>query len=54
MIRTGGDYRTSNFMPWQSTYAELFFINKVWPEIEKKDLELILDQYQNRERRFGI
>jgi undecaprenyl diphosphate synthase len=54
MIRTGGDYRISNFMLWQLAYAELHIMENVyWPDFRKQHLfEAILD-FQNRERRFG-
>lgn len=53
IIRTGGDYRTSNFLPWQSTYSEWFFLDKTWPEFERQDLLDIIDQFRRRDRRFG-
>jgi len=53
IIRTGGEHRTSNFLPWQSTYSEWFFLDKMWPEFEEADLVSVLDQYAHRERRFG-
>jgi len=53
IIRTGGEKRLSNFLAWQSTYSELFFLEKTWPEFEKEDLIECLEEYQNRERRFG-
>jgi tritrans,polycis-undecaprenyl-diphosphate synthase [geranylgeranyl-diphosphate specific] len=53
IIRTGGDYRTSNFLVWQSTYSEWFFIKKTWPEFEKEDLISCVNQFCQRERRFG-
>jgi tritrans,polycis-undecaprenyl-diphosphate synthase [geranylgeranyl-diphosphate specific] len=53
IIRTGGEKRTSNFLPWQSTYSEWFFLDKMWPEFEKEDLTECLDQFKNRKRRFG-
>lgn len=53
IIRTGGDHRTSNFLAWQSTYSEWFFLQKTWPEFEKEDLVSVIDQFSNRERRFG-
>lgn len=53
ILRTGGDQRTSNFLPWQATYAELIFIDKFWPEIEKEDVTAVIQEFQNRERRFG-
>lgn len=53
IIRTGGEQRTSNFLPWQSTYSELKFINKLWPEIEEQDLKDTITEYCDRDRRFG-
>ncbi|MBI4144313.1 di-trans,poly-cis-decaprenylcistransferase [Candidatus Woesearchaeota archaeon] len=53
IIRTGGEKRTSNFLPWQSTYSEWFFIEKLWPEFEEDDLKQVLAEYEKRERRFG-
>jgi len=53
ILRTGGDQRTSNFLPWQGTYAELIFIDKLWPELEKEDVVACIEEYKNRERRFG-
>jgi undecaprenyl diphosphate synthase len=53
LIRTGGEYRISNFLMWQLSYAELYFTDTYWPEFREKNLhEAILD-YQKRERRFG-
>ena len=53
LIRTGGDCRLSNFLLWQSAYAELFFTKTLWPEFSKGELEAIVLEYQNTERRFG-
>jgi len=53
IIRTGGDHRTSNFLPFQSTYSEWFFIDKKWPEFEREDLVKCIDDFKSRERRFG-
>lgn len=54
LIRTSGEQRTSNFLPWQLTYTELFFLDKLFPEIEKEDLQAVLKEYsEKRERRFG-
>jgi len=53
IVRTGGEKRTSNFLPWQSIYSEWFFLDKTWPEFEQKDLKKILEEYSYRERRFG-
>jgi len=53
IIRTGGDYRTSNFLMWQSPYSEWFFVDTLWPEFTKQDLEAVISSYETRDRRFG-
>ena len=53
LIRTSGEQRLSNFMLWQSAYAELYFIKKHWPAFKKKDLVKAIKCYQKRHRRFG-
>lgn len=53
VIRTGGTARLSNFMMWQASYAELIFLNKLWPDFTRKDLEKCLKEYSNRKRNFG-
>jgi undecaprenyl diphosphate synthase len=53
IIRTGGEHRTSNFLIWQSHYSEWFFVDKLWPEFEKEDFVRCLQEYSDRERRFG-
>ena len=53
VIRTSGEQRTSGFMIWQASYAELYFCPKFWPEFEKEDLVAAIENYKNRERRFG-
>ena len=53
MIRPGGEIRTSNFLTWQSTYSELIFLNKLWPEFTKRDLVMCIEEFNKRERRFG-
>jgi undecaprenyl diphosphate synthase len=53
LIRTGGDQRTSNFLIWQATYAELVFSTKFWPDFTADDFTAALDDYARRERRFG-
>lgn len=53
IIRTGGEIRLSGFLPWQSEYSELYFTPTLWPDFTKKDLELALEEYQKRQRRFG-
>lgn len=53
LIRTSGEKRLSGFLPWQSTYAEILFIDKNWPDFEEKDLEEAIIEYQKRTRKFG-
>ncbi len=53
LIRTGGDYRLSNFLLWQAAYAELFFTKTLWPEFSVGELETIVSEYEQTERRFG-
>lgn len=54
IIRTSGEFRTSNFLIWQGSYAELFFLNKFWPEFEKQDLINVIKEFdKKRKRRFG-
>ena len=53
IIRTGGDKRTSNFLPWQSIYSEWFFLKKMWPEFTKSDLKKAIGEFEKRQRRFG-
>lgn len=53
IVRTGGEKRTSNFLAYQSAYSEWVFVEKMWPEFEKKDFEQIINQFCERKRRFG-
>lgn len=53
LIRTSGEQRLSGFLPWQSVYSELYFSPKLWPDFTEKDLEEAIEEYQNRQRRFG-
>ncbi|MBR9705577.1 di-trans,poly-cis-decaprenylcistransferase [Candidatus Pacearchaeota archaeon] len=53
IIRTGGDRRTSNFLPWQSVYSEWIFLDKTWPEFEYEDWVNCINDFMERERRFG-
>lgn len=53
LIRTGGEQRVSNFMLWDISYAELYFSPVLWPEFSKDDLDAALDDFANRDRRFG-
>lgn len=52
-IRTGGEERISNFLLWQLAYTELYFTDTYWPDFDEKSLDLAIDSYQRRERRFG-
>jgi undecaprenyl diphosphate synthase len=54
MIRTSGEMRLSNFLLWQLAYAELYFLEKLWPDFRGTDLVQAVLDYQNRERRFGM
>jgi len=53
IVRTGGEQRISNFMLWRSAYSELMFIEKFWPDMTKRDVSRILNEYASRSRRFG-
>ena len=53
IIRTGGDSRLSNFLLWQSAYSELIFIKKPWPDFTESDFVDAVNEFNNRERRFG-
>ncbi len=53
LIRTGGDYRISNFLLWQIAYAELYFTPTMWPDFTCHEFRSILSEVSNRERRFG-
>ena len=53
IVRTSGEQRLSNFLLWESAYAELKFVDVHWPAFSSKDLDSILDDYQARTRRFG-
>lgn len=53
IIRTGGNKRLSNFLPWQSVYSELVFTDTFWPALTKEEFTKILDEFASRDRRFG-
>jgi undecaprenyl diphosphate synthase len=53
VIRAGGEKRFSNFVLWQSAYAELYFSPKYWPDFTERDLEEALEEFARRQRRFG-
>ncbi|MBO5416862.1 MAG: di-trans,poly-cis-decaprenylcistransferase [Clostridia bacterium] len=53
IVRTGGDMRISNFLLWQSAYAELYFTDVLWPDFKPSDVDAAVENYMNRKRRFG-
>ena len=53
LIRTGGEQRLSDFLLWESAYAELVFSNRMWPDFEPCDLARAVRSFTQRERRFG-
>lgn len=53
VIRTSGEMRTSNFMPWQSTYAEYYFPDTLFPDFDEKQFDIAIEEFQKRSRRFG-
>jgi undecaprenyl diphosphate synthase len=53
LIRTGGEKRLSDFLLWESAYAELHFTDRMWPDFDEADLEAALNEFSHRERRFG-
>ena len=53
LIRTSGEQRISNFLLWQLSYAEFYFVEKFWPEFDGKELEEAIAVYQQRDRRYG-
>ena len=53
LIRTSGELRLSNFLPWQLVYSEFLFIDKNWPDFEEEDLDKAIIEYQKRIRKFG-
>ncbi|MBP3464450.1 MAG: isoprenyl transferase [Clostridia bacterium] len=53
VIRTSGELRTSNFLPWQIVYSEFLFLDKYWPDFSEEDLDNAIEVYQKRNRKFG-
>ncbi|MBQ3277092.1 MAG: di-trans,poly-cis-decaprenylcistransferase [Oscillospiraceae bacterium] len=53
IIRTGGEYRISNFLLWQCAYAELLFTDVLWPDFSEKDIDDAIDAFRHRDRRYG-
>jgi len=54
IIRTSGEMRISGFMLWQMAYSEFMFIDKLWPDFEKEDLDIVINEYNKRNRTFGL
>jgi undecaprenyl diphosphate synthase len=52
-VRSSGEQRTSNFLVWQSAYAEMVFLNRLWPDFDRRDLWRAIELYTNRDRRYG-
>jgi undecaprenyl diphosphate synthase len=52
-LRTSGEQRTSNFLLWQSAYAELVFVPELWPDVDRRVLWRAVDEYARRDRRYG-
>ena len=53
VIRTSGELRMSNFLPWQITYSEFLFLDKYWPDFTSEDIDNAINEYNNRQRRIG-
>ena len=53
IVRTSGEERVSNFMLWQLAYSEFIFLDTLWPDMDKKDVENVISEYSKRNRRFG-
>jgi undecaprenyl diphosphate synthase len=54
LIRTSGEFRLSGFLPLEACYAELYFVDKLWPDFQEKDLEEAIADFERRQRRFGL
>ncbi|MFA3789510.1 polyprenyl diphosphate synthase [Aliiglaciecola sp. SL4] len=54
LIRTGGEHRISNFLMWQCAYAELYFTDTLWPDFDEQAFQLAVNDYSERQRRFGM
>ena len=53
IIRTGGEYRISNFLLWECAYSELIFSDVLWPDFTEKDIDSAVAEFCRRDRRFG-
>ena len=54
LIRTGGEFRLSNYLMWQCAYSELYFCETYWPDFTEQEMLKAIRNYQQRERRFGM
>jgi|TARA_Y100000310_G_scaffold320838_1_gene377690 tritrans,polycis-undecaprenyl-diphosphate synthase [geranylgeranyl-diphosphate specific] len=54
IFRSSGEQRVSNFLLWQGAYAELFFVDKFWPDVQKKDFQKAMVEFSERQRRYGV
>ena len=52
-VRSSGEQRTSNFLVWQCAYAEMVFLDRLWPDFDRRDLWRAIETYANRDRRYG-
>lgn len=52
-LRTSGEQRTSNFLLWQSAYAEMVFLDQLWPDVDRRTLFTAVEEYAKRDRRYG-
>jgi len=52
-VRSSGEQRTSNFLMWQSAYAEMVFLDRLWPDFDRRDLWHAIELYAQRDRRYG-
>ncbi len=53
IVRTGGDIRLSNFLLWQAAYAEFYFTDTLWPDLDEREIDKIIDDFYSRKRRYG-
>ena len=54
LIRTGGDKRVSNYLLWQIAYSEIYVTQTLWPDFDNKALDLAIEEFNQRQRRFGV
>ncbi len=53
IVRTGGDLRLSNFLLWQAAYSEFYFTDTLWPDLDEREIDKIIDNFYSRKRRYG-